>query len=314
MNAETTSLETGTGNATAQKAVSGLRGTSATQGRWGYTKREKAKHNRLMVLANSASKLTATERLLRRFLSVFSRGSRRKYLRSEFKAIGRHYGMSWKWARSKVYNQHAPPDKAGFIQWKQNRELALAEGRKRKREATQARVKALRLFRYRNDPEFRNRWRAQEKARRSLRREETNRKWREKYHSDPKVKEGYKLRRRITLLDPAERIKKNLRNRLYVLVRREKKAVKFKSAVKLVGCSVPELLIHLESRFKRGMTWKNYGPVWHVDHILPCTSFDLMKEDEQRRCFHFLNLQPLFAKENISKSNRILPAQIPLGI
>lgn len=52
------------------------------------------------------------------------------------------------------------------------------------------------------------------------------------------------------------------------------------------------------------MTWDNRGKVWHVDHMVPCTSFDLSNPEEQRRCFHFTNLQPLFASENISKGNK----------
>jgi hypothetical protein len=48
------------------------------------------------------------------------------------------------------------------------------------------------------------------------------------------------------------------------------------------------------------MSWSNYGK-WHVDHIKSCASFDLSKEDEQRKCFHYTNLQPLWAEENLSK-------------
>lgn len=52
------------------------------------------------------------------------------------------------------------------------------------------------------------------------------------------------------------------------------------------------------------MTWENYGPVWHVDHIRPCASFDLQDPAQQRECFNFKNLQPLFAKENLKKGDR----------
>jgi hypothetical protein len=54
------------------------------------------------------------------------------------------------------------------------------------------------------------------------------------------------------------------------------------------------------------MTWENYGPVWHVDHIRPCASFDLTDPAQQRECFHFSNLQPLFAAENLAKGDKIL--------
>lgn len=71
----------------------------------------------------------------------------------------------------------------------------------------------------------------------------------------------------------------------------------------LLGCSVQELKNHLEAQFKNGMTWDNYGQ-WHVDHIRPCCSFDLEKLEEQATCFHYTNLQPLWAEENFKKSGR----------
>lgn len=78
--------------------------------------------------------------------------------------------------------------------------------------------------------------------------------------------------------------------------------------LKLLGCSINELKNHLESQFKAGMTWQNYGLFgWHIDHMLPVTSFDLTKESEQNKCFHYTNLQPLWMLENIKKSNKLNP-------
>lgn len=72
----------------------------------------------------------------------------------------------------------------------------------------------------------------------------------------------------------------------------------------LIGCSHQRLKAHLESQFKPGMTWKNYGK-WHVDHIRPCASFnDLTEMSQQKDCFHYSNLQPLWASENMSKNAR----------
>jgi hypothetical protein len=73
--------------------------------------------------------------------------------------------------------------------------------------------------------------------------------------------------------------------------------------LKLLGCSIEELKQHLEEQFVEGMTWKNYGK-WHIDHIRPCASFDLSKPEEQAKCFNYTNLQPLWAKDNISKSDK----------
>ena len=82
---------------------------------------------------------------------------------------------------------------------------------------------------------------------------------------------------------------------------------KYKSAhtLDLLGCSVEELKQHLEKQFKDGMTWDNhnfYG--WHIDHIRPCASFDLTKPEQQQECFNYKNLQPLWAKENLSKHDK----------
>ena len=74
--------------------------------------------------------------------------------------------------------------------------------------------------------------------------------------------------------------------------------------MKLVGCSIDQLKQHLEFQFKPGMTWNNYGK-WHVDHKKPCASFDLSKPSEQRKCFNWKNLQPLWAEENLSKGARL---------
>jgi hypothetical protein len=67
------------------------------------------------------------------------------------------------------------------------------------------------------------------------------------------------------------------------------------SSGKLIGYTIPELKTYLESKFLPTMTWENYGRYWHIDHIIPCCKFDLTKEEEQLKCFHYTNLQPLFA-------------------
>lgn len=104
--------------------------------------------------------------------------------------------------------------------------------------------------------------------------------------------------------DPNYRLLSNLRKRVYNSVKHG-----FKSAhtMELVGCSIDEVKSHLESQFKEGMSWDNYGK-WHIDHIRPCASFDLTKEAEQRACFHYSNLQPLWAVENLSKGDKYVQA------
>jgi hypothetical protein len=95
------------------------------------------------------------------------------------------------------------------------------------------------------------------------------------------------------------RIKKNLRGRVYVALKR---GVKSNSTMELLGCTVDEFKKHFESLFTDGMSWDKYmeGGI-HIDHIKPCISFDLTKEEEQRKCFHYTNLQPLWAIDNLKK-------------
>lgn len=101
--------------------------------------------------------------------------------------------------------------------------------------------------------------------------------------------------------DPAYRLVRQIRNRIRSALKGVSKSA---SALELVGCSLRELRTYLELQFRQGMTWENYGPVWHLDHIRPCASFDLLQPEQQRECFHFSNLQPLFAFDNISKGAR----------
>jgi len=94
------------------------------------------------------------------------------------------------------------------------------------------------------------------------------------------------------------RISSVIRSRIRQVLKRNSKSEKTKE---LIGCSTEELKQHLQKQFTLGMNWKNYGFGWHIDHIRPCASFDLSKSEEQRKCFHFSNLQPLWANENLSK-------------
>ena len=110
------------------------------------------------------------------------------------------------------------------------------------------------------------------------------------------------------------KIVRNLRNRLWHAV---KKGYKTSKSLELLGCTIPELKIHLEAKFLPTMTWENYGTLWHIDHITPCASFDLTDPEQQKKCFHYTNLQPLFAVTtiidgvvymgNLEKSDTVIP-------
>jgi hypothetical protein len=103
--------------------------------------------------------------------------------------------------------------------------------------------------------------------------------------------------------DPKYKIERILRARL---LRAVTSKYKKSSYSKLLGCPIDEFKIYLESKFQGGMTWKNHGlKGWHIDHIIPCSAFDLTKEEEQKKCFHYSNLQPLWWIDNLKKSNKM---------
>ena len=91
-----------------------------------------------------------------------------------------------------------------------------------------------------------------------------------------------------------------LRTRIYQALKGENKSL---STMILIGCEIDYLMFHIQEQFTEGMNWNNYGS-WHIDHKLPCTSFDLSKSKEQQKCFHYSNLQPLWAIDNIRKGNK----------
>lgn len=108
-------------------------------------------------------------------------------------------------------------------------------------------------------------------------------------------------RKRHVDRDPSFRLRVRLATRLYIALKGKAKA---STTMALVGCTRAELMLYLEVRFKPGMTWDNYGPVWHIDHIKPCSRFRLENAEDQHKCFHYSNLQPLFGPENVEKSDK----------
>jgi hypothetical protein len=105
--------------------------------------------------------------------------------------------------------------------------------------------------------------------------------------------------------NPAYRVKELLRQRMKkVIIRGMKKG----SSLDLIGCSSEHARRHIESQFKQGMHWGNSGTgkgLWHIDHIVPCKAFDLTRENQQRICFHFTNLRPMWSRANIRKGCKV---------
>ena len=78
------------------------------------------------------------------------------------------------------------------------------------------------------------------------------------------------------------------------------------SALELLGADVDFVKKYLQNKFLKGMTWDNWSrDGWHIDHIIPLSSFDLTKIEEQKKAFHYTNLQPLWAVDNLKKGDKI---------
>lgn len=127
--------------------------------------------------------------------------------------------------------------------------------------------------------------------------------WRENNKSKIlNINKEYVKNRRKT--DPNFKVLLNMRSRIGNALKRNKKTG---HTIDLLGCSINEIKLYLESKFLDGMSWNNYGRTgWHIDHIIPCSSFDLTDLKEQKQCFHYTNLQPLWAEDNLSKSDKVL--------
>ena len=154
---------------------------------------------------------------------------------------------------------------------------------------------------------------------RKYRKEVFNKKRRERRKTDPEYKRRCYLIMKKSRQKPEFKLKRNiyLKNKLktdfnYKLIHTIRVRVKdvlrghskSDSTINMLGCTINELWIHLEKQFKQGMTRENHGK-WHIDHIIPCSSFDLTKPEEQAKCFHYTNLQPLWASENLAKGSKI---------
>jgi hypothetical protein len=109
----------------------------------------------------------------------------------------------------------------------------------------------------------------------------------------------YRANRRKT--DTEYKILCNIRTRIRMAL---KKSSKGGRTTELIGCTIPELRRHLSKQFKPGMSWDNYGE-WHIDHIIPCACFNLSFLNQQKECFNYKNLRPMWAVENLRKGAKL---------
>jgi len=131
---------------------------------------------------------------------------------------------------------------------------------------------------------------------------EQKRQWSKKYNKKNRemINAHRRQRRKIDL---NYKITCNLRGRLYHALKSQN-AKKSNHTLELIGCSVNFLRKYLEDKFTEGMAWGNYGVRgWHIDHIIPCAYFDLTKPEEQEKCFHYTNFQPMWEPDNYRKNS-----------
>jgi len=137
-----------------------------------------------------------------------------------------------------------------------------------------------------------------------------NKEHRKKYHKEWSLKNKdhlhkYKLAWQKNRIRTNEnfRLKKNLRKRCWEALKGRSKSA---STMKLIGCTIEELWVHLESKFESWMTRENYGSVggWDIDHIQACAKFDLTDSAQQHECMNWSNLQPMGHIENMKKGAR----------
>lgn len=97
------------------------------------------------------------------------------------------------------------------------------------------------------------------------------------------------------------RLKSKLKTDIYISLKRRKKSKKLED---IIGLSLDEYKKYIEKQFEDWMTWENWGLyTWHIDHIIPLSS--AKTEEEVYLLWHYRNLRPLSAQENLKKSNKI---------
>ena len=111
---------------------------------------------------------------------------------------------------------------------------------------------------------------------------------RDRLKTDPKFKMATTLRKRLSKIMKDLNIKKELKT------------------LELLGCSLDFFKKWIESQFEEDMTFENHGSLWHIDHVRPCASFDLLDQEDQKECFNWKNLQPLDGGENQSKNDKVI--------
>lgn len=125
---------------------------------------------------------------------------------------------------------------------------------------------------------------------------ENNREKVNEYHSNWKKEKRQK--------DITYKLKENMSRRIRYELNTLLKGKKTKRTFEYLGCEIDYLKEYLTSKFVENMSWDNYGEIWHIDHIIPCSAWNLEDEFENKCCWNYRNLQPLSCSENQSKKDK----------
>ena len=99
------------------------------------------------------------------------------------------------------------------------------------------------------------------------------------------------------------KLAENFRKRIHKVIKCECKSL---HSAEYIGCSIDDFKQYIQSKFKDGMTWDNYGPKgWHLDHIIPLASFDLTDLEQQKKALNYTNMQPLWWLDNLKKGSKL---------
>jgi len=139
----------------------------------------------------------------------------------------------------------------------------------------------------------------------------------ERLRTDAEYKKGVnrrlsEYRRRAAELGTNSHLATRMRVRINnALSKHLKYPDKMPALAHLVGCNVVEYKKNIESQWRDGMTWDSWAKDgWHIDHIVPCSAFDLRDEKQMLECFNWKNTQPLWAKENIKKAGKLPDVEV----
>lgn len=164
--------------------------------------------------------------------------------------------------------------------YRQSHKLAFANARKRHYRRNRESILAMKRDYYIRNREKKQAYDREYRKKNSAKRREQQRAW------DMNTRRA-----------PAHQIIRNTRRRIAHALIGNRKSVR---TMELLGCTPEAFRDHLSAQFDSQMSWENYGD-WHIDHIRPCYSFDLTKEDQLRECFHYTNCRPLWATENVKR-------------